>query len=252
MHKFFFLILLSPFVLISQIPDYSDLSRRDKLKFLNYYGYVQLKSGDTIYCKVKHDFNDEIIAISNDDEAIVSYPKELKQYKYKKKIPLKDIDKLFFGFPKKTIKLVKEYSGKQLYLKRPTKIDLNIFKGIAYEYRKGPTVVKIILEGKYNLYENRIISKYSSFSNVTYVPKTDSFEKSGPFNNQQGIIYVTEWYLQKEDGPLIALYGDREKEENKKILANFLKDDIDTVTFKKLRMRPDRIKDFLTALNTKE
>lgn len=249
MSKFFFLILILPYTLLAQIPDYSDLSRRDKLKFLNYYGYVQLKSGDTIYCKVKHDFDNEIIAISNDDEAMVSYPKELKQYTYKKKIPLKDIDKLFFGFPKKTIKLVKDYDGKHIYLKRPKKTGINIFKNIRYEYRKGPITVKTILKGKYNLYEAQVISKYSGFSNVSYVSKTDTFEKNGFFNNQKGIVYVTEWYLQKGDSPLIAIFGDRTKEENKKILTDFLKDDIDPLRLKKLRLRADKITALLKTLN---
>ena len=243
MYKFFFLFFILPYILFAQIPDYSDLSRRDKLKFLNYYGYIQLKSGDTIYCKVKYDFNNDIVSISNEGEAIVSYPKELKDYEYQKKIPLNDIDKLFFGFPKKTEKLVKAYNGRHIYIKRPKKIGLKDLIMADYDYRSGPIVVTKILEGKYTLYKTLIISENSNFFNIGYSRKTDSF------GNGSGIVFLTELYLQKPNGPLIAILGDRKKEESKKILTTFLKDDIDPAKLKKLRMRTDKITAFLKALN---
>jgi hypothetical protein len=45
--------LLVGFSTFSQTPNYSELSKKDKFKFMNSYGFLIKKSGDTLLTQIK-------------------------------------------------------------------------------------------------------------------------------------------------------------------------------------------------------
>lgn len=73
-----------------QTPDYSNLSKSKKLRFLNYFGYIKTVEGDTIYGVLD--------GISN-GKLQMKYPKELKMYESKEAFDLEEIDSYLQGIP---------------------------------------------------------------------------------------------------------------------------------------------------------
>ncbi|MEL6556928.1 MAG: hypothetical protein AAFQ94_02015 [Bacteroidota bacterium] len=203
-----------PAVGLSQDIDYSQLSRKEKLKFLNYYGYVILNSQDTIYAEVKIDKSTNTPIITRSNQLTLTYPGDLEKYAYKTKVSLDSIKCFYFGYPRK-LNVVKLYDGKSVNLEK-----------IAF--------------GRYELYKEVYYEK-EPMHFLTSMPDSNTSSSS----TGKEIIEVL--YISKKNGKLHRLDGDRQ--EKKKMLATLFEGDLSEKKLSKIKTANYKVIELVNRLN---
>ena len=206
--------MLSTSFALAQAPDYSGLLKKDKLKYMNTYGFVILKSKDTIIAKVDYDKYTNTPTINSSNELIVNYPEELESFSYENRVPLESIDTFYFGFPR-TLNVVKQSEGKFVNLEK-------------------------IEDGKYKVYKNTSIGDEGAVMTLPSSQGIGSTIHTGP-------SVVTTLYISKNDEELICIDGDKEQKRLK--LANLLKEELNEKKLSKLKTRNVRIIELFKRIN---
>lgn len=200
----------------SQAPDYSVLSKKEKLQFMNYYGFIILKTKDTIIGKVKCNTSYNALYAKTADTLSISYPKELEPFTYKKRIALSNIDKFYFGQPPK-FNIVKKYGDKYVNL-------------------------EIVEEKRYRIYIQKLLiiedNRMLMYNWNTSLPNSSSSY------TLDEILYIS-----KNDGNLICIQGT--KHEKRRQLFKLLKDELSDRKVSKLNTSNYRIIELFKKLNTK-
>lgn len=208
------LFLLSVFTGFTQVPDYSNLLRKDKLKLMNYYGFVILKSKDTIFTKVDFNKYSNTPKINSNNELILTYPDELEIYSYLTSIPLESIETFYFGYPHR-LNIVKKSEGKYVNL-------------------------EIVEDGKFKVYKN--ISE-SGGGNIMTLPSSQGF--GTPIQTAPRII--TTLYISKNDEEIICIDGDKNQKRLK--LAKFFRGELNEKKLSKIKTRNSKVIELFKKLN---
>ncbi len=163
-HKFLSFItlsLLSSSLLFGQMPDYSRLTEKEKRRFINQYGFLKLTSGDTLYAKIETLKDVNVPKIDKYGEIYLSYPKLLKRYTYKSKIPLDSVTKFFYGNPRR-YRRVKKYNNRYIDLEDITTGKYNL-------YRRDFYILNAHSTKNYTLRSNNIRSDQPRVSEMLYI-----------------------------------------------------------------------------------
>jgi hypothetical protein len=135
--------LLVGFSAFSQTPNYSELSKRDKFKFMNSYGFLIKKSRDTLLTQIKVYKGTNIPEIDQDQKLLLAYPEGLQEYADVDRIALKEVDRFYFGFPSR-FNVVKKHDTRciplevieektfHLYVRTQKEIQLGSFTHIPF------------------------------------------------------------------------------------------------------------------------
>ncbi len=228
---FFLFILLSILgtsMVYSQIPDYTNLSKKEKLRFINGYGFLELTTGDTIYVKIETLRDVNVPKIDKYGKIHLSYPKLLKKYAYKKTISLDSVSRFFYGRPRR-------------------------FRNVIRRNNRSIDLETISL-GKYNLYKRDfyILDAYddSNYAGSKFVQMADG-SSMRVSKRSRGPLVTEMLYIQKaSDDSIYRLYG--RAYTKTRILSELLKDDMTDKQLKKLKGRNDRIIEAIKNLNAED
>jgi hypothetical protein len=164
---------------------------------LNKYGFVILKTGDTILAHVKYEFAYNKPKLSDENELRLKYPKHLKKYAYKEKISLSEIQKFYFGSPP-IYQVVKKYRNQFINL-------------------------EVVSLGRYNVYKRHTSAKVKNYAQ----PLDSSF----PMRLGSSSTIIEILYIQKDDGPLVKIY---DEEHDLQTLETIFTSDLSKEEIKKL------------------
>ncbi len=210
------IFLISTSFGFAQVPDYSNLSRKDKLKYMNTYGFVILKSKDTILAKVDFKKYSNTPMINSSNELILDYPDELEIYSYQNRIPLESIETFYYGFPR-LFNVVKQCEGRFVNL-------------------------ETIEEGKYMVYK-----KVTESGGGTVMTMPSSQGLGTPM--QTGPTVITTLYISKNEGELVCIDGDNEQKRLK--LAKLLEGELNAKKLSKLKTRNVKVIELFKKINAK-
>ncbi|WP_378172391.1 hypothetical protein [Aquimarina sp. SS2-1] len=213
MKKILLLSILITSFSFSQQPNYSDLSRIDKLKLMNYYGFLITKTEDTVIAKIELNKGTNVPIVTENSEIFLEYPKELQKYKYVEKIDLRLLDKFYFGLPRR-FNVIRKYDSTYINL-------------------------EVIEEKKYRIYRRNEIG--TAYNNGLH-NNTGGFTYSQSYNAEFKILYIA-----KENGDLIRIDGT--PREKKAKLTELLKNELDEKELKRIRTRNDKIIELFKKLN---
>ncbi|MFT7083922.1 MAG: hypothetical protein ACJAT0_002419 [Nonlabens sp.] len=192
--------LLVGFSAFSQTPNYLELSKRDKFKFMNSYGFLIKKSGDTLLTQIKVYKGTNVPEIDQDQKLLLAYPEDLQEYADVDRIALKEVDRFYFGFPGR-FNVVKKHDTTFVPL-------------------------EVIEEKTFHLYVRT--QKETQPGSFTSIPFGNGMSYTMAYD-----IEVKTLYLSKENSEMVHIIGD--KKEKRKQLASILKNDLDPKKLKKLK-----------------
>lgn len=197
-----------------EYPDYSNLTRKEKLKLMNVHGFVILVNGDTLFAKISNIKQTSVPITTAEQELIVTYPKELQEYKYLDKIPLNTIQKFYHGFPRRRYTEVRLYNDNLVLLEK-------------------------VIQGKFCVFRESSVSGGGMIS----------MPNSGTFGTQTTAVQeVYHLYVSKDNGELVSLKG--KNKEIKQKLIQFLKGELDEKKLNKIKTRNDKIIELFKKLNS--
>ena len=229
MNKLLWCVIISLFgnvIAFSQIPNYKNLTQKEKLRFINGYGFLELTTGDTIYAKIETLRDVNVPKIDKSGKIHLSYPQLLEKYSYKSTISLDSVSRFFYGRPRR-FRNVLSYNNRYIDLETITLGKYNLFKRDFY-----------ILDAHDD--SNYAGSKF--IQTADGVPIMVSKRSRGPL--------ITEMlYIQKAPyDSLYRLYG--HKYTKTRILSELLKEDMTEKQIKKLKGKNDRIIEAIKELNS--
>ena len=204
------------------IPDYSKLTKREKLIFLNGYGFVVTIENDTIYGVVRGNQAKGAATLNKKKQIKIKYPRDLEKYTYLTEISINKI-KLYYSVSYRTFKYIR-------------KVDSEYY------------IFDKIVEGKVSIYERNKI-EYRLFLNVL-------INAGGGMG--MGIVPKTTNHIYFENGndsELVEimnndLYISTSKKEIKKNFINFFKDKVDREKLEKIKPRKNKLIEFVKKYNT--
>jgi hypothetical protein len=207
------LTLTVSFLSFSQIPDYSDLSRKDQLKLMNYYGFLIKKSGDTLIVKIKLDKRTNVPIINDNNELLLDYPKGLEKYAHIDRIALNMVDRFYFGIPRR-FNIVKKYDTTHINLELIEEKKFSIYSRSQIETRDGTNITGTGFAG---------------------------------LPSQSYNVEIKTIYLSKGNGDLVHINGNNKEKREK--LAKLLKSEIEPKKLNKIKTSYDKIIRLIKKLN---
>ncbi|RNC86357.1 MAG: hypothetical protein ED556_08675 [Winogradskyella sp.] len=229
MKKLIVLLLLSSISLNAQKPDYSQLTKKEKLYFLNGYGYIKLKDGDTIFGVAKrvkgkrklNNLNFKKVEFFPRSLKVV-YPRKLEKYSYLDEIPISEIEMFYKVAVPGEYYYVRELKKNTLILNKVTDGDVVTYSRDIY---KSSQLFDAIAGG------NPINTPFNGFSKST-----------------------SEIYFEGENGKLIEIigtdeYGFTDKKDIRKHFIDFFKDEYELEVLEKVKPRYKKIIEFVEKHN---
>lgn len=205
------ILILFSFQLNAQIPDYSELTKRDKIYFLNYYGYIKMKSGDTIFGAVKR-IKSKGWSLDDNPKLIIKYAKQFEKYKYLKEIPISQVDMYYDTFHKK----------------------YNYIKKLNRNY----LILNKVVDGKIQIYEKLTTNYNSNFNNNISTGYYEAY-----FEDEKGNLTII---FGSED----SLSAKKTKSPRERFI-DFFKDSYDLEVLQKVKPTRKKIIEFVEKHNKK-
>jgi len=211
----------------AQIPDYARLTKKQKIRYLNGYGFIITTTNDTIYGVVRGNQAKGAATLNKKKQIKVNYPRDLEKYSYLTEIPLSQI-KYYYNVGYRTHKYVRKVGSEYFIFDK-------------------------IVEGKISIFERNEI-KYKLFVSINIDVGTGGVGLgAGSRSKRTSQIYFED----QNDGKLILIMGrDRydvfeiSKKEIKENFINFFQNKVENKELEKIKPRKSKLIEFVKKYNT--